>query len=423
MVSAALFYTVSYPSPAFAHPSALLQSLRATAADITVRIEAEASGSGTLIARENSIYYVLTTKHLVAFEDNYQIVTPDGVSHAIETIAPLEGVDLALVTFTSQTNYNVAKFSTFPTASRQGIFLSGWPLSDQAPSSYVFLPGELVAAPHAALYSEDPVAMGYDLFYTNLTGAGLSGGPLLDASGRLMGIHGRSDGTRILDPTTQQDRRVLIGYSSGISVRTFINYASPALKRRLNVEHSPHQALSSQDLWDISSELGAQLNPLPPFPNAIDWLNRSNQLFRTRQFIPALQTVDQATQLAPDLMEAWYFRSILLYELGDFSSALTTSNLVVDLAPGFGLGWRQRGRILAELGRYADATDAFDRALQLNEQDYVVWYLKGELLERYYHDESAALAAYERAISLAPNFEIAQRARTLLLAEAVGRSR
>ncbi|MEO1623063.1 MAG: tetratricopeptide repeat-containing serine protease family protein, partial [Cyanobacteria bacterium J06632_3] len=347
---AAISSLIIYPSTAIAHHNSLLRSLRATAAEITVRIDAEAPGSGTLIAQDGNTYTVLTAQHLVAFEDNYRVVTADGLSHSVESITLLDNIDLALVTFASNRPYPIARLSTFPTASRQSIFLSGWPTPYQETSGYAFLPGELVSPPHAAPYAADPVAKGYDLFYTNFSAAGLSGGPLLDSSGRLVGIHGRTDGTRILDTATQQSRRVQIGYSSGISIRTFLNHAPNNLRNRLTVETAPYDAPSQQDLWEISFEINSQLDGFSAFPDAIDWLNHSNRLFRSHRLIEALQAADQSTQIEPELMEAWYFRSVILYELGNFSSALTSADLVVALAPDFGLGWRQRGLTLAALG-------------------------------------------------------------------------
>jgi len=113
---------IVYPSAAVAHHNSLLHSLQTTAAAITVRIEAEAPGSGTLIAKTGNTYYVLTAQHLVAFEDDYRIITPDGIVHGVETITLLDDIDLALVTFTSPNAYRIATLSVFPTASRQNLF-------------------------------------------------------------------------------------------------------------------------------------------------------------------------------------------------------------------------------------------------------------------------------------------------------------
>lgn len=64
-----------------------------------------------MIAQQNNTYFVLTAKHLVATEDEYEIVTTDGQEYILDygTVRKLPDVDLALVQFTSNENYPVAE--------------------------------------------------------------------------------------------------------------------------------------------------------------------------------------------------------------------------------------------------------------------------------------------------------------------------
>ena len=86
------------------------------AKNITVRIEIENGtntdhGSGVIIARDNSRYYVLSAKHVVKYLDyGYTIVAPDGASYQLDnsTIKYADDVDLAVVAFESDRNYKVA---------------------------------------------------------------------------------------------------------------------------------------------------------------------------------------------------------------------------------------------------------------------------------------------------------------------------
>lgn len=84
---------------------------------ITVRIDSRnnGNGSGVIVAKDGNTYYVLTASHVVKNPDQYQIVTPDGQQYRINaaTITILEGVDLAVVEFTSDRTYQVATLGNY----------------------------------------------------------------------------------------------------------------------------------------------------------------------------------------------------------------------------------------------------------------------------------------------------------------------
>ncbi|MEY3222365.1 MAG: hypothetical protein RLZZ203_1221, partial [Cyanobacteriota bacterium] len=40
---------------------------------------------------------------------------------------------------------------------------------------------------------------GYELVYSSITFGGMSGGPVLDSQGRVIGIHGRTEGEAAID--------------------------------------------------------------------------------------------------------------------------------------------------------------------------------------------------------------------------------
>jgi S1-C subfamily serine protease len=105
------------------------------------------TGSGIIIAQVGNTYSVLTAAHVVCERDaaepcgeyKYEIIAPDGKRYPIDksTIKASEGVDLAVVKFTSSQTYQVATLA--------------------------------------------------------ITYGGMSGGPVLDSFGRVIGIHGRAE--------------------------------------------------------------------------------------------------------------------------------------------------------------------------------------------------------------------------------------
>lgn len=156
---------------------------------ITVRIEGTARGSGVIVERRGNTYTVLTNAHVLQHAGSYGIVTPDGKCHsiALNTIKPLPQLDLAIFLFSSNTSYATAQLSDRkPLNPGQTIYVGGWANSGEPVlQSRVFLTsqGQIIE-----IDSQFP--LGYSLSYTNLVRVGMSGGPVLDEQGKLIGING-----------------------------------------------------------------------------------------------------------------------------------------------------------------------------------------------------------------------------------------
>ncbi|MEB3116912.1 MAG: serine protease [Limnothrix sp.] len=167
-------------------------------------------GSGVLVAREGQTYYALTALHVVRTRGTvYGVRTSDGEVHFIDdesdpsNIIPLgneqdemgsaiAGMDLALVRFTSNLDYPVAVMGNSRRMGRgDRVVVSGWPNpeDDSARRERISSSGALVAI------SPSPLSDGgYSVLYDNLTRRGMSGGPVLNGDGELVGIHGRGRG-------------------------------------------------------------------------------------------------------------------------------------------------------------------------------------------------------------------------------------
>ncbi|MFM6756659.1 MAG: serine protease, partial [Dolichospermum sp.] len=176
-----------------------LGELETKAKQFTVRIDSSsgANGSGVIIAKQGNIYTVLTAAHVVCkppdktgpCEPNtYKILTVDGKQYPVEpsTIKLEEGVDLAVVKFTSQENYQVATLADYPTKDDEYMFTAGYPrLGEKSP--WRFTLGQIYSKERGLLnttqsdfntnssgtaQSAASLTGGYELVYSSITFGG-----------------------------------------------------------------------------------------------------------------------------------------------------------------------------------------------------------------------------------------------------------
>lgn len=197
------------------------------------------AGSGVIVARRNSTYYVLTNQHVVAYRSSYGIRTHDGDVHKVENATPpyvnlgqedntkdtvthfgkynpqtqaVDGYDLALISFQSHKNYPVAVVGDANTTKvGTPVFISGWPLPSNPSQdrTRVLRVGEL----RQILDPADPNG-NYSLCYTAETAPGMSGGPVFNDHGEVIGVHGSGKG---------HQRPQCVDTSLGIKINDFID--------------------------------------------------------------------------------------------------------------------------------------------------------------------------------------------------------
>lgn len=162
----------------------------------TVRIQTpHASGSGVIVGRQGQIYTVLTSWHVVAFSDKHTVIAPDGRQYVpVRPPRQLGNMDMAVVQFSSGAVYEVARTATEPARVGEPVFAAGFPMYekgtlkttfDQGIRAFRFTQGAISVLPAKSL------PQGYRLGYTNDIEVGMSGGPIFNSKGLLIGINGR----------------------------------------------------------------------------------------------------------------------------------------------------------------------------------------------------------------------------------------
>ncbi len=176
------------------------QQLQQLAKTITVKISTkELLGSGTLLRGEGKIYTVLTNAHVLrAANPPYQVQTPDGRIYqaSVLQIAKSQQEDLAVLQFRSldvvYTVANVKDASSLQVGDE--VFVGGFTsnvtaqkLFNQAEkifnNQFVFTSGKVT------LLLDKALEQGYQIGYTNDVRKGMSGAPLLNIYGEVVGIN------------------------------------------------------------------------------------------------------------------------------------------------------------------------------------------------------------------------------------------
>jgi tetratricopeptide (TPR) repeat protein/S1-C subfamily serine protease len=475
-------------------PTVYIAQLETKAKGFTVRIDSTSggNGSGVIIAKEGNIYTVLTADHVLCEKEKsqdaaskpclnftYTVVTRDGKTRNIEksTIIRQEGVDLAVFQFESQDNYPVAEIANYNPNTGDFVFAAGFPKIGDNPSKWLFSGGAILEKEEGLLQTRQSplrnkqggtlqsvasLTEGYELVYTSITFGGMSGGAVLDSQGRVIGIHGRSEGAGVTE--------IQLGFSLGIPISTFIGLqerlkVKPQLLTTAQPQVSPQQKLeiiqaitgvivpNTNAKADIWIERGGQLWRLFRFEEAIKafdeaikqndhenvylaWYGKGLALFELREHQPAIEALQQAINTLPKREDLKKFHSSILQRqsvvysfLGDFSTsagrerearenyeqALTVINQAISLVPNNPNHYNEKSSVLSRLKRYDEGLAAITQAIELAPR--AVWYGNRGNLYRDQQKYKLALDDYNKAIELNPNHAGAYYNRGLLYSD------
>ena len=214
-----------------------------------VRIESTDGGfgSGVIIGRtergNKNIYTVLTAAHVVrTFNTNYKIVTPVPLNNLGERkritinldprdrVKIIPNVDLAIVSFESSYTFAVGTIGNSEYADEGSpVYVAGFPKPGKAIKRIAlqFTGGMVSSRLDQSDNNPQERNNGYDLSYTNITRVGMSGGPVLDAAGRIVAIHGQGDRNN-QGPGEETSIGIPIeektGFNLGIPIQTFLKF-------------------------------------------------------------------------------------------------------------------------------------------------------------------------------------------------------
>ena len=389
------------------------------AEQITVRIDGEkGNGSGVIFARHADpsekdvfIYYVLTAKHVVEKPQQYTLVTEDEEYYSVDSneIEKFTDSDLAVVKFKSDLKYNTARFGDYQFGFNEEawVFVYGWAKSSASPQPQ-FSAGKIAGKETGIFLVKDDLSFaqdnGYELVYTNLSESGMSGGPVLDTSGRVIGIHASAEGERyrLVD-------KLQLGFSLGIPVATFLDsdYAQDLIvrqgveikttKERLDIDPFAQPKLSQEYLESIQNNL-TKIQPPTSSSDETQWLNYGNQLWRLSRYPEAIAAFDRALEQQPNFYQAHYGKGLAHYNQGDYQEAVARFKQATKIRPDFYPAWYRQSLCLLALKQYESAQAAIKQAIALKPDNIALHILQGEALQNLSQPEKA-IAAYNKAIA------------------------
>ncbi len=195
-------------------------------------------GSGVIIARQGNIYTVLTANHVVAsLAQQYSIRTHLEKNYTAIRIQRLQkndrDIDLALVQFQSREQYPVAPMGESQRAVvGSTIFVAGYPLPIGSGFERKL---EFTAGIISSRLGRGALS-GYGLRYQAVTRRGMSGGPVFDADGKIVGIHGQGDsiGT-VTSQWNGQSEEIKTGLNAAIPIDAFMALISQNKRNNFDI--------------------------------------------------------------------------------------------------------------------------------------------------------------------------------------------
>jgi Trypsin-like peptidase domain/TPR repeat len=343
------------------------------ARSITVRIDGSSGkGSGILLQHQGNVYTVLTAGHVLK-GDSFTITTPDDRQYPtiINSDQRVVGdVDLGIIKFQSNQNYPLAHLGDSDRLEGgMELYVAGFPTPTEviSQSVFVFRPGRVTAN------SNKVFNHGYALLYNNDTLPGMSGGPIINEDGQVVGVHGRGD--------REVKTKAKTGFNAGISISRFVALASSV---------------------GVKLQQVARIQPVNNGLKADDYFVAAYQHSENGDIAKALAAYDRAISLDPNYATAYNNRGILKEEkLQDVTGALADYNRSIAIQPRFAVAFNNRGKLKRDrLSDFRGALADYSQAIILDNSYAQAYYNRGVLYKENFIEADAAIRDFQQAARL-----------------------
>ena len=371
---------------------------------ITVRIEGATQGSGVITRKSGGNYSVLTAWHVVKAQrsgEELYVITHDSVRHKVNLLpVKVDHVDLALISFKSKNDYEVAQVGDSELEYNQKVLVAGYPIS--SPQKLKKEPGN-IAYDVPSTHHQD----GYVLLYSAPTLAGMSGGPILTAEGRLAGIHGRGSRNEFLTRNTGVLTKT--GVNSGIPVRYYLASQDGTLRSLVNrrartaadymfaVHEMEDKKATPQDILVVVNQ-GLSLSATSA-TTANLLVSKATAYHRLKKKSEAIGILNEALNAQPN-------NKFLLLNIGnayldvdDLSEARAWFKRVVDVDPKYFWAWNKLAGVEYLSKNYNKALSYLQKSIALKPRFRDSFLLRSNILQSRGSQEDVreALSSLESA--------------------------
>lgn len=385
--------TAAVVTPAIAQDQLPVQRIADLANRVTVAIESaegEDLGSGFIISRESDVYYLLTAEHVLDSTDGEgRAVTSDDQSHSLnpDTYRPLPGVDLAIVQFSSSGNYPVAELGNSDRATvGTEVYVAGYPHpSTTLPErTFQFPGGNITARPSNLGEGRE----GYGIVYDVVTRRGMSGGPVFDRQGQVVGVHGlaeediddpekRGSGFNLATPIALfRERAPQVYLDQGAELLAASNYAGAQAAFRQAIRFNPTSgrpygamAYAAFGSGNVEEAIDLATRAIDAGGTAADYRVRGAAYFRRADFRRAIADLSRAA--SGDGRAIDYGLLGLAYaKTGEFRDANENASRAISSEPDNPLAYALRAEIRTLTGDSSGAADDRARADELSQESF-----------------------------------------------------
>jgi tetratricopeptide (TPR) repeat protein/S1-C subfamily serine protease len=375
----------------------------------TVRIDSKRdskrdteNGSGVIIGREEDTktktktYYVLTAKHVIATDKKYlddiKVITSRQRIYPIEhtSIIKIPNLDLAILSFSLESDdlpYKTAPLGDYKPIEDAPVFVSGFPTPSSIDSPLYKLqinPGQIVSDENTLFR----VGNSNSVLYTNITNPGMSGSPIFDPDGRVVGIHG--------------EEQLFFGNSIGISIQSFISWAKSNKFKFLKLETNIPRVLNEEESRAVE-KLTTQTIILKPegedsADSSIKWSQYGNQCLRTTNYKEAIKAFDRAIKLDDTKADIYIRRGDAKLFMKD-PTAISDFDRAIKLGSKKPYTYIRRGEAKLILKENRGALEDFNEAIKLDSNNPYVYISRGQV-KLILKDNREAIKDFDRAIKL-----------------------
>ncbi|HBE56055.1 MAG TPA: hypothetical protein DEG17_03310, partial [Cyanobacteria bacterium UBA11149] len=267
--------------------------------DITVLIDGCGLGSGVIFKQEKNSYLVLTARHVLREDVDCLVITSDRERYTAKKnkFTYYQGLDLVAMEFESNQSYPVGKLGKSEEVTMGNtVYVAGAPASNQTITKR-----DILVTEGKIIRTTSELELGYTLVYDNTTKKGMSGGPVVDENGEVIGIHGRRNSAEGIQE------------SYGIPIQKF-----------------------------LTEKIGQNLEDY--------YLLQGNAFLDEGNYEEAKTAYKKVIEINPNYAAAYFYLGFVNYKLEDKESAIADYNKAIEINPNYADAYYNRGVARSALG-------------------------------------------------------------------------